>query len=313
MSPFSQGFLENSILRWTDGAPVIVSIKNKLFTNITTMKLGSKNSTVAPKEENTETLCWALHTEFLSALAFVAVDCKHHTFTVYMCKKENQTTQSKELSKRINTIECMRNWLKVQDICIRLQSPQMSKPLAHFHSSLAKPFAKSMKSFHSLLNVLSLYLSKKQKLISVSTGQTHSFCPIFLVTKSYNFADHKENWVLLDYVKCSPKQIMVVTPLIEKAAKGKCSPGRFRCQDDTCILDTFVCDGQQDCIDNLDESFCTCFVDKKKVINSTFCFNLCEPGVCRCHGLYDQLATGGCKHYQKEGWHFVLGLVARGS
>ena len=74
-----------------------------------------------------------------------------------------------------------------------------------------------------------------------------------------------------------------------------CSPGMFRCEDQTCIMDLYRCNGDLDCPDYSDEEACEhlCSVDGI-FPNVDFCRDECQSPHCICDLLYFQCQDGGC-------------------
>ncbi len=77
-----------------------------------------------------------------------------------------------------------------------------------------------------------------------------------------------------------------------------CLPGQAKCNDDTCILDAFWCDGETDCPDKSDESHCSAVCQlshqNNRIPNSSFCLHSCKGPECQCLDHYYQCKTGGC-------------------
>ena len=53
-----------------------------------------------------------------------------------------------------------------------------------------------------------------------------------------------------------PDKGNTIAPEDYPLSSAQCSPGRFQCSDNSCILDALLCDGKFDCPDNSDENFC---------------------------------------------------------
>ncbi len=90
----------------------------------------------------------------------------------------------------------------------------------------------------------------------------------------------------LNIVLCNHS--MVVT-------NSSCPHGHAMCEDGTCILSHYVCDGRSDCPDNSDEHDCShvcSFSDN--VIGDLNCFNSCLSPHCVCNELYFSCELGGC-------------------
>ncbi len=78
-----------------------------------------------------------------------------------------------------------------------------------------------------------------------------------------------------------------------------CLENYYRCEDSTCILSHYKCDGIWDCPDGSDEDNCTS-VCRGWAVSVTdmpfmFCYDSCFPENCTCHALYYQCkVSGGC-------------------
>ena len=68
------------------------------------------------------------------------------------------------------------------------------------------------------------------------------------------------------------------------------SSSHFKCNDDTCILSAYVCDGHADCFDNTDEENCT---DVCTQGNDT-CHHACVSPVCVCSDMYYHCLSHEC-------------------
>ena len=75
----------------------------------------------------------------------------------------------------------------------------------------------------------------------------------------------------------------------------KCQVGQTACNDQTCIWNQWLCDGDSDCVDSSDEENCshTCRVSNK-FPGTRFCSNECKQPDCRCHPMLFQCQQGGC-------------------
>ncbi len=76
---------------------------------------------------------------------------------------------------------------------------------------------------------------------------------------------------------------------------SSCLDGHAMCNDGTCILSHYVCDGRPECPDESDELDCghVCsFADGFK--GNLNCFTSCITPECVCHALYFSCALGGC-------------------
>ncbi len=79
-------------------------------------------------------------------------------------------------------------------------------------------------------------------------------------------------------------------------AADTCLSGQFQCNDGTCILDVYACDGSFDCPDDSDEVNCThaCSFFDKDWWDGHNCFENCLPSNCSCSMHYFQCTLGKC-------------------
>ncbi len=74
-----------------------------------------------------------------------------------------------------------------------------------------------------------------------------------------------------------------------------CLHGHAVCQDGTCILSHYVCDGRPDCPDYSDEFDCNHVCSfSESFIGEHNCFTSCVSPECVCNELYFQCEMGGC-------------------
>ncbi|XP_048248347.1 atrial natriuretic peptide-converting enzyme-like isoform X1 [Haliotis rufescens] len=77
----------------------------------------------------------------------------------------------------------------------------------------------------------------------------------------------------------------------ELPEKGACRRDEFRCDNGTCISNLWVCDGYQDCADNMDEHHCaTCAANEHLCSGNRMCVNknsVCD-GVTDCVGAVEE-------------------------
>ena len=71
-----------------------------------------------------------------------------------------------------------------------------------------------------------------------------------------------------------------------------CPHGFFVCKDHTCVVETSICDGQEDCVDGDDELGCSEICSDPHP--TTVCTQCTIAEGCRCNTLYFQCSSGGC-------------------
>ncbi len=76
---------------------------------------------------------------------------------------------------------------------------------------------------------------------------------------------------------------------------SSCLDGHAMCNDGTCILSRYVCEGRPECSDGSDEMDCNHVCSFSDGFNGNpNCFTSCISPECVCHDLYFPCALGGC-------------------
>ncbi len=83
-------------------------------------------------------------------------------------------------------------------------------------------------------------------------------------------------------------------------SNGLCLYGHAMCNDGTCILAHYVCDGRPDCPDASDEMDCShvCSISGSHNVNIN-CFISCTRPECVCNDLYFTCTLGGCVSWSR--------------
>ena len=104
-----------------------------------------------------------------------------------------------------------------------------------------------------------------------------------------------------DYNKSTEDGLVCETDTVTVASEA-CSHGQYQCDDGTCILDCYTCDGSHDCPDGSDEKNCThvCTFFGTDLWEGRDCFEKCVASDCSCSTHYFQCTVGKCVP-----WSFV--------
>ena len=78
----------------------------------------------------------------------------------------------------------------------------------------------------------------------------------------------------------------------------RCTPGTYRCQDQTCISADYICDGHNDCVYGEDETNCASCNQ-----HGDICHSNCSEPECICGDGYLQCQSGGCVSYSLVMYH----------
>lgn len=91
--------------------------------------------------------------------------------------------------------------------------------------------------------------------VTVQTNINESVCLFLIISHVYEFivTDMDCNVSITSQYVCHNKGAKIENGVKMKITEVACAPGQFQCQDKSCILDIYICDGQTDCSNNEDE------------------------------------------------------------
>ncbi len=97
------------------------------------------------------------------------------------------------------------------------------------------------------------------------------------------------------------RNVAVLEDVVNQINNSTCLPGHFQCEDGTCILNTYQCDGMPHCEDKADENNCSmCHMSPSNdTPTGIFCRELCQKPKCFCSANYFQCIGGGCVSWSK--------------
>ena len=83
---------------------------------------------------------------------------------------------------------------------------------------------------------------------------------------------------------------------VHQINQNSCFVGLYQCEDKTCILEKYICDGTEHCPDSTDETSCTdvCMTTNGMRTKASHCFTKCHEPLCHCSWNYFQCLQGGC-------------------
>ncbi len=195
---------------------------------------------------------------------------------------------------------CDRGLILIQSTCLLIVSQNTNNyssldnnGIDHQMSTVILPNNISQWPLLSLLSVLANY-GMNQFYVNGNTSNKNSHC---LTMEPETKVCHPHKWEPRVSSTCVTEA--GAYRLIQKAALTMegCSRGQHECQDGSCILQTQLCDGVNDCDDGKDEQQCWCTVNGNMVNDILFCSSQCVPEECTCPPMYYQCKGGGCIQY----------------
>ncbi len=276
-------FLEDAAMEWTDQSPVVfslwnVNVKHILVPNsihsqqtISTNPCKSCDIYVYPQLiyfwklalDRLQPDCHIGNNCSIMLLmgkkmpAWIQIPCNMRMLYYFICQYQSYNTPSYDLDVTL----CPKQWYTIGEECFYIKLLTIYGGLYHNISLIP----------HSCRHINETNMFEQHNNVSVL---------LYLYQLAYNMGT----------------DVMLICNEAVKVL-NQCLPGQFKCEDNTCISDLHVCDGQVNCPLGRDELHCQC---KKNGIlnnNSTYCRYECIVDECKCHSLYQQLTSGGCVPY----------------
>ena len=232
------------------------------------------------KSEHLRNACVAIFDTAVSVPLWIQVECSH-TFehNLFFCEYPaiplnlNQTY----LYKRRNMF-CQAMMVYINGSCWHISHSRNSTTLdVHTDSTLAS--INPMLTYWSLANI-------SRYNIRINNHHRHN------CLKKIGFKYQRlVNWKYTDNCTIINSALHYLLPKHVSYYSHVCkSSTHFKCNDNTCILSAYVCDGQADCSDNTDEMNCTNVCTH----GNTSCHNACVPIACVCSEVYFHCFSHEC-------------------
>ena len=227
----------------------------------------------------------------------------------YGHKSRNMTTQSSTISEYElrQIVECPYGWTHSRGVCYRLVHVNVSNVLS---CSVLQTFCqtlderagivkKSLMSNHLLWYLRQWLQSPKQDTFYVmDTNGNTTTC----IATTFEEAEYPT--ISLQSKDRTYGSVEAQSVFCERATSvttSECLDNQFTCNDSTCILAHYFCDGLSDCPDSSDESSCengcefALGTPRVSITVEPSCFNECFPDICTCSYLYFHCKwTGKC-------------------
>ena len=244
------------------------------------------------KTNQNEQQCGAIFYTLFTTPLWVYIGCddtfieNHH-----VCELKDRTIMKTYYTYNRPTFWCKRGSVIIKSICLHVIRSKDTKK-----SDIYRIRSEQLNiELRLYLTVWSLGLESRNSVV-INDHQGNKTC---LATDAFTYQRIKL-WVIRK--PCFTMYSLVVKPYIisEQECKGNVY---YTCNDRTCILTIYICDGQFDCPDKSDEKNCesSCIESSnqknqsKNLIKShQHCFVKCTLEHCFCNSLYFQCATGAC-------------------
>ena len=230
-----------------------------------------------------EKLCGAVfHTLFTEPM-WILMDCnKIYESLHFMCEhKIPQPANFSHVYKR-ETYWCKSKWIYANHSCWSI-----GEIMNHL---VIDEFSLSNLELLSYLTAWSLGHASRHMLIVHSRFQSMK-C---LTTNAF-LHQRLRRWTLRDYcMTASHKYALLARKLI--TSNQDCNNDmHYTCHDGTCILTTYICDGEFDCPDETDEKNCGLILcSDQKLSSSDYNSNVTSSNVCTCSDMCFQCSNGQC-------------------
>ncbi len=280
--------------------------------------------------KKTKTLCRGLLFVEPVEPVFLDIPCDSPVpGAVFLCERHNKISSSSSLDKHMVTkVVCPHGWVAIQGDCYRLYKLYLTARLtedrlcqsgeivnyAH-HKTIARkiwgsPPADVYRELNQVLIYPMLWMEHKKGLVLLindaidhpSSGEKYIIVRLPLLTeniavsalsvlsgtKRYVASFEDIAGLATSHVFCKTSQGHV---------RSSCESNQFTCDNGTCILDIYQCDGIFHCQDGRDEIGCQqiCHTKQGNYINdNSFCTALCQAPACVCDGMLFQCRKGGC-------------------
>ena len=212
----------------------------------------------------------------------------------------------------IYSLGCSQGWSLIEKICLfslplsdddsRININQKCKIIGSTVLDLPSG-AKLTNIFYTFLEVLSRHSNEKPIILLQSQSECIMFYQQPFPQLEYLLSD---KWKQGD---CSSAlngshQLCGMKPknITHREQTFACSHNLFQCLDGSCILNTYLCDGQSDCKESEDESHKQCAHICYDQLSGSWwpqhvCRDTCMPQQCACNNkAYFQCNKGGCVH-----------------
>lgn len=260
------------------------------------------------KEQNI-TLCTAFVIYSSLRLEWVTVPCTQRFSRVllicerpYAASKPAWVNHPRVLGRQY--VECADDWAMIDGLCYQMFNIPRNITIscsglpARCHTYAADltflPESGLQKDQRELEYFFSWLRMPNELIIGKVDSEAGGECPVWRIQRSivYFIFNAKQHGNSSKSFICHQEAVLTTLG---------CGIQHFLCNDGTCILSHYECDGVMDCPDASDEMECehVCnFITEKSTNESvrvSLCYDACSPGDCICHDLYYQCPFhGGC-------------------
>ena len=234
----------------------------------------SKNSS----DDKTDS-CTVLFSSQFTSFRWQHIDCTENLINNYfLCEIDMAMVNKKErIQYSRKPMFCLASHSYINGSCWNIQ---------YFNKSHTVPSVEEFKTFTELLTYWSYGDDTKSKVLYY-VGLSGHFC---LMTNSFNKQLIK-HWLSVPCVQSEVTFTLQESNSHLFHADKMCNMARnILCDNDTCLLNIYRCDGVADCNDESDEAMCSnvCSATNRE------CYRTCSAPLCYCEDIYFQCHFGGC-------------------
>ena len=250
----------------------------------------------------TELQCGAIFYTLFTTPIWIYIGCNDIFLdNHYICEIKNRSEIKQEYTYKRPVFWCKRgSVIIVNPTCLHVMHAATATHQSGIYQIRSNQLNRELRLY---LSVWSIGYNRRNNVV-IYDYESKRKC---LTTDAFTYQRIKL-WVIRN--PCLSMYYLVSKPYIISKQECKYSV-HHTCNDGTCILNIYVCDGQFDCPDKSDEKNCdpSCIEHKlqnqtKDVISShQHCFTGCVIGRCICDYLYFQCATGECVPLDKTCTH----------
>ncbi len=246
---------------------------------------------------------------------------------VFLCERHAKNSSSFSLSNLTATkTACPHQWVAVQGDCYRLYKPNLTSTSSEnglCQNGEIVSYGHHEQFTQEIKTKIDVYGEFNEVLIFLALWLEDTNGPVILANNVVKNVSSQEKYILVwlqqftENIATSPLSSLsgmkrhvtsfqgvtshatshVFCKTSHDSVRNSCERNQFTCDNGTCILDMYQCDGIVHCQDGSDEISCQqiCHTRQENAINNnSVCVDLCQAPSCGCDGMFFECTNGGC-------------------